>query len=193
MVLFDATLYPHRSLSAGGFQKLMVALAVLLSIPGLYALSLGYWPVSGFCIGEFFLIRWLFRRNYAHARMWERVILTERDLIVERHSHTGQVRVEKYEPTWLSVQLAQPVEADTPLKLVTNLGHGVVGSFLSPEERAGFAAALRQALRERPAKVMAADAQAMGLRDFDGTALAQGRHGGGPPCAPATPAGPLRD
>jgi uncharacterized membrane protein len=150
--LFDAVLQPRRSLPPAGFALLM-GIVALVSIGNAVAfLTIGAWPVSGFCGLEMLLFYGLFRLNYRRARTFERVRLTDKALTVERHFHWGEVRRWSFQPYWLRVNLAEPPETDSPLTLSSHGRSLVVGSFLSPDERLDFARALRRALaRQRGA------------------------------------------
>lgn len=60
----------------------------------------------------------------------------------------GQSQRLDFQPYWLRVEIDEPV---TPGSQITLASHGrrtVIGSFLSPAERADVAAALRQALAD---------------------------------------------
>ncbi|GAB5387770.1 MAG: DUF2244 domain-containing protein [Alphaproteobacteria bacterium] len=150
-VLFDAILTPHRSLSQRGFRRLMIFLGVLLAIPGLYFLSRGAWPITGFCGLEFVIIYWLFKRNYADARSHERVTLTKNKLQVEKHLARGnRVKRHQFGPGWTRVEM-DPLEQPGAQLHITESGQRVeLGSFLSAPEKADFADALGNALKRWP-------------------------------------------
>ena len=144
--LFDAVLQPRRSLPSAGFAVLMGMVALVALGNAVAFMTIGAWPVSGFCGLEVLLFYVLFRLNYRRARTFERVRLTEGMLTVERHFHWGEVRRWSFQPYWLRVNLAEPPQPDSPLTLSSHGRSLVVGSFLSPDERLDFARALRQAL-----------------------------------------------
>lgn len=145
-VLFDAVLHPHRSLSRRGFGILMGCVGtVTLGLGGAFYL-IGAWPIFGL-LGLDLLLLWLaFRINYRAARMYERVRLTEAELTVQRVDHRGRARAWRFQPYWLRVSMDEPPEHDSQVLLSSHGRRLVVGSFLSPEERADFARALGAAL-----------------------------------------------
>ena len=89
-VHFATSLSPHRSLSPEGFKWLIRgAVAANLAI-GLPMYFLGAWPVMGFMGLDVFLLWYLFKRSYLDARRSETLVLTDRELIVDRKSPDGE-------------------------------------------------------------------------------------------------------
>lgn len=143
--LFAATLIPHRSLDRRGLQA---AAAVLggagAAVAGLF-LALGAWPVVGFVgieIAAVIAVLALHRR----AGPREEVVLDRRVLTVRRRLGRMERRWE-FPPGWLRVRLID--DEDGRPAGVEIAAHGrrlAVGRFLTAEEQASFAAALRAAL-----------------------------------------------
>ena len=144
--LFDAVLQPHRSLSQTGFGLLMGVVGLVGFGNGIAFLTIGAWPVSGFCGLEVGLFYLLFRLNYRGTRMFERVRLTPSALTVERHDLRGRVRRWSFQPYWLRVTIDDPPEPDSPLLLSSHGRSLAIGGFLPPAERLDVARALGQAL-----------------------------------------------
>lgn len=152
--LFDAILTPHRSLSPAGFVVLMSLVALVGFGTGIVFLTIGAWPVFGFCGLEVVLIWLCFRLSYRSARIWERVRLTHATLTVERHLIDGAWHAWTFQPYWLRVQMDDPPQHESRLVLTSHGESLAIGSFLTPEERLDLAKALRRALaaaRETPA------------------------------------------
>lgn len=151
--LFDAILTPHRSLSAHGFVILMSLVAGVGFGIGIVFMTMGAWPVFGFCGLEVFLIWLCFRLSYRSGRMWERVRLTPAALTVERHLTDGSRREWSFQPYWLRVVMDDPPQHHSRLTLTSHGESLDIGGFLTPEERLDLAKALRHALataRETP-------------------------------------------
>ena len=144
--LFDAILTPHRSLSPHGFVILMSLVAGVGFGTGIVFLTLGAWPVFGFCGLEVVLIWLCFRLSYRSGRIWERVRLTPAALTVERHLSNGSRREWSFQPYWLRVVMDDPPEHESRLVLTSHGESLAIGSFLTPEERLDLAKALRRAL-----------------------------------------------
>ena len=144
--LLDAVLQPHRSLSQAGFALLMGFVGLIGFANGIAFLTIGAWPVSGFCGLEIGLFYLLFRLNYRGTRMFERVRLTPAALTVERHDLRGRIRRWSFQPYWLRVTIDDPPEPDSPLLLSSHGRSLAIGGFLPPAERLDFARALMQAL-----------------------------------------------
>jgi uncharacterized membrane protein len=145
-VYFDMRLVPHRSLSRRGCRLLLATMGTISLTIGTIFWLRGAWPVIGF-MGLDVLLVWLaLRVSYARARAYERVRLTDARLIVERFAPDGATRRWDLPPTWLRVELAEPVRHDSPVQLWTHGRALEIGLVLAPEPRRAFAQSLNQAL-----------------------------------------------
>jgi uncharacterized membrane protein len=144
-VHFATSLVPHRSLSPQGFRWLIRgAIAANLAI-GLPMLILGAWPVMGFMGLDIWLLWWLFKRSYLDARRSETLLLTDRELLVDRVAPDGareQLRLDAY---WLRIEWE---EKDERLVLSSRGNRAVIGRFLAPSERRNVRDQLEAALAE---------------------------------------------
>ncbi|MEQ8965779.1 MAG: DUF2244 domain-containing protein [Azospirillaceae bacterium] len=145
-VLFDAVLYPHCSLPRRGFWLIMaVVAAVSLTVGGMFFVR-GAWPIFGFYGLDIALVYFALRANYRAARRYEKVRLTETELVVERGTHRGVTDVIRLQPHWLRVLMDDPPEHESQVRLTAHGRSVIVGAFLSPAERLDFARALQRAL-----------------------------------------------
>ena len=147
--LFSAIITPHRSLGSTGFVVLMSAVAAVSFIGGLFFSLIGAWPVVGFFGLDVLLIWWAFRANYRAAKAYEEVTVTPSELRVRKVSHRGKVAEWTLNPLW--VRLDREADADYGLRrlsLVSRERKLTIASYLGPEEREHFAAALTAALGE---------------------------------------------
>jgi uncharacterized membrane protein len=147
--IFTAELTPHRSLGRTGFLALMLFLSIVSFIAGIMFLRMGAWPVFGFFCLDVLLIYWAFRVNYARARASEHLVLTPHELRLRRVSHRGHVMEWTFNPHW--VRLDQEEHEEFGIERLYLRSHGrsvAVGRFLSPDEKASFAKALRLALQD---------------------------------------------
>jgi uncharacterized membrane protein len=143
--VFDAVIHPYRSLGAEGFRVLFYAVIAANAAAAIIVASLGGWPVLGFLGLDVLLVYLAFRLSYAQARAFERVVVDDRSLTVERVDHKGGRREWRFPAYWVSVWF----EGDEERGTITLRSHGrslEIGLFLSPFERKSFAQALRQAL-----------------------------------------------
>jgi uncharacterized membrane protein len=145
-VLFQAELRPNRSLSPHGFRLLMLGLAVVSFISGVAFVSMGAWPVFGFFGLDVLLLYWAFKASYRSGNLYETLRLTEDTLEVRRIHPSGGSQVWRMRPHWLRVLIDEPPEHHSQLVLRSHGRDLTVGSFLTPEERAEVASALRDAL-----------------------------------------------
>lgn len=147
-VFFDATLHPNRSLGPVGFRVLMFVVGGSALLMGIIFVYAGAWPVFGFSGAEFLLLYLAFRLNYRAGRAYERVRLTDRRLEIMRFDARGEVGRWSFEPTWLQISIDDPPRHDSQLKLSSHGRSLVIGRFLSPDERAEVADALRSAITQ---------------------------------------------
>jgi len=144
-VLFEAVLYPHRSLPPQGFLVLMLVLGGVSFAAGMSFVLIGAWPIVGYFGLDVLLVYLAFRASYRSARMHEWVRLTEDSLTVERVGARGERRRWQFQPYWLRVVLEEH-EHSNRLILTSHGRQLVVGGFLAPAERKTLAGALRDAL-----------------------------------------------
>jgi len=146
--LFDAVLYPHRSLTPRGVRNVILGIAAALGVVALYFTMMGAWVVLPFFGCEILLIWWAFRTNARDGRAFERVRLTRDELTIARVRPSGREQHHRIAPPhWLRVNLTPRPGGDNELRLAS---HGVslkLGVFLTPQERDALATALRDALR----------------------------------------------
>jgi uncharacterized membrane protein len=153
-VHFATSLVPHRSLSPDGFRWLIRgAIAANLAI-GLPMLLLGAWPVLGFLGLDVWLLWWLFKRSYLDARRSETLLLTDRELIIERVAPDGEREQHRLDAYWLRVDWDEKEER---LALASRGNRAVIGRFLAPTERRAVADQLKAALVEMRAPRYAHD------------------------------------
>ncbi len=146
--LFDAVLYPYRSLAPRAFMVLFAAFGLASFATGLIFASMGAWPVLGFFGVDVLLFYFAFRINYRSARLCEVVRVTRQQLTVRRVQPDGRQKVWSFEPAWARVKLHRPEEHDCRLEIASGRWSLTLGKFLPPEERVEFAETLRNALRE---------------------------------------------
>jgi uncharacterized membrane protein len=152
-VLFDAVLYPHRSLPPKGFAILMGALCAISFAAGMVFVLHGAWPVLGFFGLDVLAVYVAFRLSYRSGRMFEAVTLTEGALTVRRVDWRGREQRWSFQPYWLRVEERRPAGRSGHLMLTS---HGRIlefARFLTPDERTAFArelGAALAALRTRP-------------------------------------------
>jgi uncharacterized membrane protein len=145
--VFDAVLYPHRSLGSRGFRNLLIFIgcaSTCLSIP-LYLM--GAWPVVGFYGLDIGLLYVLFKINYRGAKLQEHVVMTPAHLLFSRIDRKGQKREWDFNPRWVRLHREEHEEFGvTRLALVQRGREVEIARFLGAEEKGEFAKAFTQAL-----------------------------------------------
>jgi uncharacterized membrane protein len=145
--LFSAVLTPHRSLSGAGFVALMAIVGGISFVGGAVFLIVGAWPVVGFLGLDVLLIYVAFRANYRKAAEFEEISVTPSELRVRKVSHRGKVAEWTLNPVW--VQLDREVHEEFGIERLFLVSRGrklPIATFLGPDEKASFAAALATAI-----------------------------------------------
>ena len=144
--VFEAVLYPNRSLPNFGFALVMSVVIGANLLFGLYFFSIGAWPVIGFCGLDVALVWLAFKISYRQGRLHERVCMTSDMLWVSRVLPSGHETRWRMQPFWTQVVIDQPVRHESQLQLRSKGRTLVIGSFLSPGERAELGSALKKAM-----------------------------------------------
>ncbi|PVM84966.1 hypothetical protein DDF62_20750 [Caulobacter radicis] len=143
----DAVIRPNRSLSRAGMAAVLgVAVAFNLMVAA-FLLVVGAPPVLPF-LGLDVLALWLALRasNRALSRS-ERVKVTAEEIIVSREDAKG-ARVVWTSPTaFTRVDLDQPGEHESRVRLFMSRRRLTLARALSPDERVAFARALERAIK----------------------------------------------
>ena len=138
--LFSALLTPHRSLGGVGFIVLMSVIAVVSFAGGVVFYLIGAWPVGFFFGLDALLIYVAFRVNYRTADAYEEV---------KKVTHKGKVSEWSLNPVWVRLERETHEEFGLMRLLLVSQGRKLaVGSFLGPDEKESFAAALAAAIGE---------------------------------------------
>lgn len=144
--VFEALLYPHRSLGERGFLILTIGTVVIISLWGGLFLVLGAWPIFGFLGAEWLLFWWLLRTHLRGDRRAERIRLYPDRLLLQQIDAKGRVAECTFEPYWLRVVLQERGFED-PALLLRSHGRAVeIGAFLGAGERRQFAEELQAVL-----------------------------------------------
>jgi uncharacterized membrane protein len=143
--VFDAVLYPHRSLGPRGFLWLMLGLCACSTALGAAFWTMGAWPIPGFLGLDLVIVYVAFRLNYRAGRRYEAICLNHEALHVTRCDPRGRLSHETLQPFWLRVVLEHGPRAGR--LLLTSHGRTLeIGDFLPEAEKQALAEALRDAL-----------------------------------------------
>jgi uncharacterized membrane protein len=146
--IWSATLTPNRSLGRRGFVVLMIVVAALNAGASFFFYVQGAWPIVGFMGLDVALLYWAFSRNYADARIAERVEITEHELVLRRRQMKRPETERRFVRRWVRVELDEDRERELVGSLYLRFKgeRTEIGKFLSPAERKTLAGALRKAL-----------------------------------------------
>ncbi|WP_431281101.1 DUF2244 domain-containing protein [Humitalea sp. 24SJ18S-53] len=146
-LLFEALSTPPRGLSRGAILRIGLLLGGAAPICGGGFVWLGAWPVFGFLGVEVLLVVALLS---AHARWssraFERVLLADGRLTIERDNGRGQREKAEMDAYWARPRWIETAPGEGRL-LITLRGRGVeIGMFLNGPERRSLHDALDRAL-----------------------------------------------
>ena len=144
--VFDAVLYPNRSLPNSGFRLVMAVVIGANILFGSYFFAIGAWPVIGFCGLDIFAVWLAFKLSYRQGRLRERVRITPDEMLVARVLPSGHETRWRLQPFWTRVHIDRPVGHESQVKVTSKGGTLILGAFLSPTERGRFADVLVHAL-----------------------------------------------
>ncbi|VAV94980.1 hypothetical protein MNBD_ALPHA05-1997 [hydrothermal vent metagenome] len=144
--LFDAVLYPNRSLPNAGFIAVMSIVIGANIVFGTFFYVIGAWPVIGFCGLDIFLVWLAFKLSYRQGRLCERVRVTDEEMWVARVLPSGHETRWRLQPFWTRVEIDIPVRHESQVRVTSKGKTLILGAFLSPPERGRFAQALSNAL-----------------------------------------------
>jgi uncharacterized membrane protein len=146
-ILLDAVLRPSPPLSPRVLRAILAAVAVINLVFALSFVLRGAWPIAPFMGLDVVLLAWAFRASTIAAQREEHVTLTRERLSVARKLPRKPLREWSFNPYWVRVEMAEPHEHASPLKLWSHGKFLQIGAFLAPDERAKFAQTLKNALR----------------------------------------------
>lgn len=156
--LFEATLYPHRSLPQRGFWLLLGAVAAVSFTMGLVFAAAGAWPILGFFGLDVALFYLAFRMNYRAGQLFEHIQLFENEIRIRRVHPNGRVQSWSMQPNWLQITAVPSSEAlKAPIPEIRLRSHGKtigIGRFLTDDERTDLAETLKRALEDARAPIL---------------------------------------
>ena len=118
-------------------------------VTGAFFLSHGAWPVFGFFGLDVIAVYIAFRANYRDARAYEDVMVTTSELRVRKVSPRGQVSEWLFNPVWAKLDYEIDEEFGLQRLYLVSRGRRLpIASFLPPQEKESFAAALAAAITE---------------------------------------------
>ncbi|MCW9053891.1 MAG: DUF2244 domain-containing protein [Motiliproteus sp.] len=152
--VFEALLYPHRSLSPNSFIAVMLMFGIFSVVLAIYFLLMGAWPVSGFLGLDILLLYWAFKSSFADGEMQEVIRLEKDRLTVKRASVKAETQCWEFNPFWVQVRMEKPSAFTSRLALAGQGQHLVIGHFLTSRERQTLAETLQEELARQKSALM---------------------------------------
>lgn len=147
IIYLDAVLTPNRSLSERGFAIAMAIVAVVFFLTGLMFYSMGALPILGFFGLDMVAIWFAFRLSFNRQREQTHITVTARSIRMHHTDRKGREKTAEVPTAFARIELDEPVQPPSWLRIEHGRTAWVIGRFLTPEERRGFAEALRKAVR----------------------------------------------
>jgi uncharacterized membrane protein len=144
--IFDLELRPNRSLPERRFRMMIAGVAAIFLLMGVRFLLLGAWPILPFMLADVCLLWWAMRASYRSGRASEHLRLDDDGLELIRINPHGAARRTRLEPHWARIELERLGEDGNRLWISARGGRLLLGSFLSPRERADIARVIEDGL-----------------------------------------------
>lgn len=149
--LFKATLLPYRSLSARGFQIMILSLLLLWACIGMVFMHIGALPVVVPVVGllglDIVLIYVAFRFNYYAAQQREEISVSREQLLITQVSASGHIRAYQFNPFRTRFHITRKDDIGITQMQLQSDGRSLdIGRFLPPDDRESFASAFSNAL-----------------------------------------------
>ncbi|MEL7454021.1 MAG: DUF2244 domain-containing protein [Pseudomonadota bacterium] len=146
-IYMDAELTPNASLSPRAFAIVMALVGLFSFAAGILYLTIGAWPVFGFFGLDALAIWYAFRLSFRRQDQSTRVTIDAERLRLHHRERGKPDRHAELPTAFVRVELEEPVTHMSWLRIEHGQKAFVIGRFLTPEERASLATALRRALK----------------------------------------------
>lgn len=145
--IYAVRLRPHRSLSRGQANALVVVVSATICAISLPFFFMGAWPIIGF-LGLDALGIWLaFELSFRAARAYEDVRVTPLELLLAKVSVRGDQREWRFNPAWVRLDRREHEEFGVQRLALVSHGRSIeFGAFLGPDQKAEVASDLSHAL-----------------------------------------------
>ena len=140
-------IYPNKSLTLVTLLTFFVIFFLTTIIASFYFVLLGAWPVSIFLLMDFILVFYAFNSYKIRSRMYDRVILKNKLLVINVNKDGDKVK-KIIEPTWLRLK----IYSDRKKQYLSIISQGKsvkVGEFLNIKELLALAKEIKKALIKR--------------------------------------------
>lgn len=148
--IFETRLRPHRSLSARAFPTLTAVFLVLTFLLIVLSIVRGGWPIIPFLLGNLVLLVSALHVNHRGRLRSEHVLVDRWGVSITGRDHRQRPIYRHHLPLY-GLTIERDVDPDYGLRRVrlSLRGRGVeVARDVAPDQRAAFADAFEQALRE---------------------------------------------
>ena len=134
--LKTVTLWPHQSMTPGGFSWFIGATAVMLTLP-LFAVlgSAVAWVLMAFFLATIAGVWRAITVNQHHRSLREELTLSEARVALDHIPPDGDPLSWEANPHWVTVHLRNDGPVENYLTLRGGGREGELGAFLTPEER----------------------------------------------------------
>ena len=148
ILYMDAVLRPNQSLSQRGFAIVMAIVGGVSFLTGIAFISMGAIPVIGFFGLDALAFYFAFRMSFRKQREETRIIVTAKELRLTHTRANGAEKSASLPSAFARVELAEPLTANSWLRIEYGKTAYVIGRFLTLPERKSLARAIRAALHD---------------------------------------------
>ena len=145
--IYTTRLQPHRSLTPRAFTVFILCFCLAQVILALPFLMMGAWPVAGFMGLDALALYVAFRISFRSAPAYETLDPMPIELVHAKIGVRGHRREWRFNPSWVRLEEEIHEEFGVQRLALASRGERIeIGAFLGPEQKAGLARDLRQAL-----------------------------------------------
>ena len=145
--MYEATLWPNRSLTSAGFGWLLGISAVFLGAPLVATVgSAAFFGIFPFAAAALFFLWFGIRRNNRNLAITEQIWIWRDEMRVERTGPKGEIKRWQADPLRVRLHLHRDAKVEDYLTATGGGREIELGAFLSPEERQSLLDELEAAL-----------------------------------------------
>ena len=152
IIYMDAVLRPNQSLSQRGFAIVMAVVGGVSFLTGIAFISMGAIPVIGFFGLDALAFYFAFRMSFRQQREETRIVVTAEELRLTHKSANGSEKSATVPSAFARIELDEPLNANSWLRVEYGQTAYVIGRFLTPGERKSLHSALKSAIEKARAE-----------------------------------------
>lgn len=146
MIFLDATLTPNRSLNQRTFRIVLACIFGISLLVGTYFYTLGALPVAGFFGLDALALWWALKWNRRRQSQQTHIKIDNENIYLHHIDGSGQEKHAQLPTAFTRVTFEQDVRYRSSLSLAYGRRILIIGTYLTDDEKQGFATVLKRSL-----------------------------------------------